>query len=316
MMRFRRKPKQTPPENRTRTRVVQTAPRAQSTVFSYQAARANSPQQPGDVRKPGAAEPTPKRVTRQHLRRLRTARAGGVMVLCVALLAASLNLNSRPKIVLIGGPGHIFLRPTATYTQAAQQLLASGWTNHNKITVDTSHISLALEKEFPEIDTVSVRLPLLGNQPVVYMQPAIPELVLDTQDGGSFVVDDEGRALLAASAVSNIGQLGLPVVTDQSGLQITPGQVALPTADVSFIAQVAGQLKAEGFQITSLTMPAATSELDVRVKGAGYFIKCNLQGDARAEAGTFIAVEQYLAKQHVAPAQYIDVRVPERAYYK
>jgi len=54
----------------------------------------------------------------------------------------------------------------------------------------------------------------------------------------------------------------------------------------------------------------------VKVKGVPYNVKFNLMGDARAEAGTYLAVKQRLEAGHVTPGSYIDVRVDERAYYK
>lgn len=315
-MRFTIRNKHTPPaENRERRRAqLQPGPGTKGSVFSYHAARSLQART-NDERSPVADTP-PRRKSLKALRRLRTARTMSVAVLTLLLVIVSLNLDSRPRVTLIGGPGHIFLRPTAVYTQAAQQLFARSALNHNKITVNTAQIAAAFQRQFPEIDAASIRLPLLGNQPVLYVQPAIPQLILDTQSNGAFVLDDNGRALLHADSVPGVSQLDLPTVVDQSGITVTPGKIALPAATVDFIGQVAGQLKAAGLQLAQLTLPAGTSELDVRVSGAGYFIKFNLEGKARAEAGTFLAVRQYLTSQHVVPGQYVDVRVPGRAYYK
>jgi hypothetical protein len=66
-----------------------------------------------------------------------------------------------------------------------------------------------------------------------------------------------------------------------------------------------------------MTLPPATSELDVRVAGQPYFIKFNLQsGDARQQAGTFLATQSHLQSQNIVPSTYIDVRVDGRSYYK
>ncbi len=66
-----------------------------------------------------------------------------------------------------------------------------------------------------------------------------------------------------------------------------------------------------------MTLPVGTSELDVRLAGQPYSVKFNLEsGTARQQAGTFLATESKLKSQNVTPAEYIDVRVDGRAYYK
>jgi len=65
-----------------------------------------------------------------------------------------------------------------------------------------------------------------------------------------------------------------------------------------------------------MTLPKGTSELDVHISGAAYLFKYNLRGDARAEAGAFMAVKASLESQHKTPEAYIDVRVDNKAYYR
>ncbi len=144
----------------------------------------------------------------------------------------------------------------------------------------------------------------------------MPTLILQTIAGNAYVIDDRGRALLPASQVPQISKLSLPTVTDQSGLSIALGKVALPSSSVTYITEVVGQLRAQQLAIAALTLPAASSELDVRVSGAPYTIRFNLQGNARAEAGTYLAAIAQLNREHKVPSTYIDVRVDERAYYK
>ena len=231
-----------------------------------------------------------------------------------------LSLNSNVKVVPITTDSestHLFLQGTDIYQKAAQKLFAASVLNDNKLTVDTSHITASLQSQFPELQNVSVALPLIGHRPIVYLQPASPILFLTTQGGGVFILDKSGRALVGGGvAATQVSQLDLPTVHDDSGVQVKVGQIALPSSDVDFIAQVVGQLKAKGLTVSELDLPAGASELDVHIKAIGYEIRFNMQGNARQQAGVFLATQQYLTAQHVTPGQYIDVRVPERAYYR
>lgn len=264
-------------------------------------------------------EATPKRKRQlAWVRRLPLLVALAIIVLCTGVI---LNLSSNVKVVSITNSDNpsnkLFLRDTSTYQHAAQQLFASSVLNHNKLTADASGIAAQLETEFPELQNVSITLPIIGHRPVVYVQPANPALFLTTQGGGAYILDKSGRALVSGSeAVQHMSRLHIPTVQDQSGLHVDVGRVALPSRDVNFIAQIAAQLQAQNLQIESLQLPPASSELHVKLRGVSYVVRFNTQGDPRVQAGAFLAAKQQLEGQHGSPSQYFDVRVPERVYFR
>jgi hypothetical protein len=208
------------------------------------------------------------------------------------------------------------LRSEETYYQAARSVLGDSFSNTTKLSIDTKRVALALKQQFPELELVSLTLPILGHQPVIYLQPAQPALLLKPATGGAFVLDVSGRVLADVSRLPRLEKLGLAVVEDQSGLSAELGQTALPSDNVSFITEVIGQLKAKQLVVVSLVLPPGASELDLKLKGKPYFVKFNLRGDARAEAGAFLAVKKHLERQRKTPGSYIDVRVENKAYYR
>ncbi|GAC1502981.1 MAG: hypothetical protein NVS1B10_07930 [Candidatus Saccharimonadales bacterium] len=77
------------------------------------------------------------------------------------------------------------------------------------------------------------------------------------------------------------------------------------------------ELRLKHFEVSSLSLPTSTSELDVSLTNQPYYIKFNLQTDnARGESGTFLAAIASLNKQSITPTKYIDVRLNGRAYYQ
>lgn len=239
-------------------------------------------------------------------------------ILLVALLLNGLFLSRDPLVVPVADAGgrQALLRAQSTYQQAAQAIFGSSLANTNKLTVNTARVAEELTRQFPELEQVSVTLPLFGRQPVVYVQPAKPVLLFRASNGGVFVLDKNGRAVMDASLAKGLDKLGLPVVEDRSGLPVTAGSSALPSGNIAFITEVVGQLKAKKLKISSLTLPAGTSQLDVRIEGVRYYVKFNLRGDARAEAGAFLAVKKHLERSRKTPNSYVDVRVENRAYYR
>jgi hypothetical protein len=225
--------------------------------------------------------------------------------------------SATPHIVSLDGSSQSLLRGQAAYQSAAERLLAGSIWNRNKLTVDTGGLSRQLQHQFPELSSVSVTLPLLSHQPIIYVQTAQPALIL-VGDSGTYVLDTDGKALLSVSGNQAAeASFGLPIVVDQSGLQLALDRQVLPSGDVSFIQTVVAQLAARHLTVTSMTLPPAASELDVHVSGLAYYAKFNLQsGDARQQAGTYLATQSHLQSEHITPAQYIDVRVDGRAYYK
>jgi len=238
-------------------------------------------------------------------------------MLGISLLGAGLQLGQQPKVVIVGDErGRIFLQDKSVYAQAVHRLFVSTPLNGNKVTINAAAITKELRRQYPELAGVSLSLPVFGHQPVVYLQPATPRLILSGQSGQSFVVDRAGRALLSTNRVGRLDDLKAPVVTDQSGLLMKAGETVIDSNSVAFISEVVGQLEAKGLVVSSLTLPQGTSELMVGISGAPYAVKFNIRGDAREGAGAFLAVKRHLDGQHIQPSQYVDVRVSGRAYYK
>lgn len=240
-----------------------------------------------------------------------------VMIAVVVILIHALSLSSNDQVRLASTDNSgLFIRNQAAYQASAYKLLANSVWNHNKLTVDTGQVSQALIKEYPELINVSIAIPLLAHDPIVYVQVAQPAVVI-IDSHGSYVLDTNGRVLVGKNTITAFSALGLPRIIDQSGLALRPNHQALPSNDVSFIQTAVAQLAARNFKVSSMTLPATASELDVQVAGQPYVIKFNLANDdPRQQVGTYLATQASLQSQNITPAHYIDVRIDGRAYYQ
>lgn len=305
-----------------RQRPQEQSERRGSAVFSYHSATRNSARpEAGNTGRDVFAQQRSQtaaelRATGQHSPWVRRVSVMTGVALLVALLLNSLFLDTKPRLqVQKGSSSSALLRDQAVYAQAATQLLSSSPINRLKPAVNSQKIADELAKQFPELGKVTLLMPFFGHQPVLSVEPAVPALIMSSESQ-PYVIDTAGRAILTPTDAPAAGKLGLPVVTDQSGLPLSAGKTVLPSTTVGFITEVAGQLKAAKIVISSLTLPKGTSELDVRIDGKPYFIKFNLMGNARVESGAFLAVKQRLEGEQKTPEGYIDVRVEGRAYYK
>lgn len=247
----------------------------------------------------------------------------GAVVLSLVVLAAAINLltlSSQASISIINSDGESSpqtLQDEAIYQQAASELFAASVWNRNKITVDTGSVQKQMEKKFPELTSISITIPWLTHRPVVHIQPATPALVL-AKSSEAWLLDDQGRVLAKAVNRAALGVSDeLPSVTDQSGLQADLGDQVVPARHIRFMNTVIDQLAARQYTVAELILPSSSSQLDVRLANEPYIVKFNLQNDsAREQAGTFLATIARLKKDRAVPGQYIDVRVPGRAYYQ
>jgi hypothetical protein len=245
----------------------------------------------------------------------------GLIILTIAFIVSAFNvlsLSSSPRVMPFNGSEELSLTSTQTnqYETAASKVLASSIWNGNKITVDTEAISNKLIDEFPDIKTVSVAIPIAARRPVIYVGLSQPALVL-VEPNGAYEINESGTAISKAAAASAFVSANLPIVTDQSGLNIELHNQALSTTYVSFIQEVYGQLSAKSITVSSMTLLAGSNELDVSLAGEPYYIKFNLENDdPKQQAGTYLATISYLKGQNITPSKYVDVRIDGRAYYQ
>ena len=315
-MKFQKKPANPAPSERRRATAVRSGP---PQAFSYYSARSQSVER---ERRRQAIEPeAPRRNINMRAIGSFARNRFGLLVIAVAVLIGFFNLvrlSSDPKIESLNtAEASYLLHSRADYQAAAAHLLSSSVFNSNKLTVNTNKLATELQKEFPELTTVNVALPLAGHRPVFYVRTAAPRFILVSSTSQSFVVDENGRALLATVNVPNIEKLNLPVIHDESGVKLERGHVILSHRAATLVSVVVNQLKASNVAISRLTLPAAASQLNVYPAGKPYYVKFNLETtQITQQTGTYLATVAHLGKQGITPKQYIDVRVDGRVYYK
>lgn len=315
---FKRKKDKKQDTPRQRRNVVTSDSRPVSSSYSYRTSRSEDQDNTGrDTSRESDSKAKSKAPT--SFKRLILSRIG-LIVLVAALVFSAINIISLSKDVrvvsLSSDSANTLLHTQSGYQEAARDLLAKSAWNNNKITVNANEINQELLKKFPELSSANLTLPLLSKNPVLYVESSEPALIINTPEG-SFVVDSKGKALVNVEGLPDVTALGLPRVTDQSGIKVELNKQVLTSDNINFIKTVAAQLAAKNKSVSTMTLPVATSELDVTVVGESYTIKYNLRtNDARQQTGTYLATVTKLQKQNITPAEYVDVRVNGRAYYK
>lgn len=286
----------------------------QANVFSYYASRNPSEVAPRSRLERGETSKHKRLGGKLALTYAPSYLAGLVLLVCLVYVS---TLSSQPNVHITGATDKKTLIVDAdTYEYEVQQLLSRSLLNQSKLLINTDKLASEIESNFPELGDVSVVLPLVGRRPIVEARPARQAIVLGAEDG-PFIIDTKGRVLAVTSEVDSYLWDDLPRVQDQSGLSSERGKIALTSEAVAFIREVSYQLKEKRIPVQSFVLPATSAnELRVRVQGMPYFVRFDVRGEGRQQVGTYIAVKQRLEKDGAVPKQYIDVRVPEKAFYK
>lgn len=202
--------------------------------------------------------------------------------------------------------------PSSVYLQATQKQLNS-LQNHTKITFDSSALTRNLQKQYPEIGAVGVELPVFGQRPKISLHIAPPTLVLSSS-GQDYIIDKNGTVVTKAKNLPQIKNL--PLLSDQSGFQTSIGKPVLATTEVSFISTLIKQCQRVKVPLAELILPPRAQELDLRTSDRPYFVKFYLGGDALLQTGQYLAARHQFDQAGQQPAQYLDVRVSGKVYYK
>ena len=253
-------------------------------------------------------------VPRHHLwrivRYLPSMIAIGIIVGCVGY---NFMLSTTPRIIVSGQDSNqTLLQDNTVYQKKITQLLQGSVLNRTKITIDTVVLGERITKEFPEVTHVRVSIPVIGQKPIVYVEPSEPAYILQTASE-NYVLDSTGAAL--ATVVSG-NLVATPRVIDESGVTVTPGKQAIPQSVVAYMQQIERQLNAKSLRITEFRLPAGSQLLVARIAGTTYSVRFSVRQPVIQQVGTYIAAREEMIARNVSPTQYVDVRVPERVYFQ
>ncbi len=231
-----------------------------------------------------------------------------VLIAILLVIVYSLTVNPTPHTEL----NSEVYRPSAVYQKAVSGEFKS-FKNRNKITLNEKEITAVLKKQFPEITSVSIHLPLLSQTPTLKLVVASPSFSLSSK-GSLYVVDSQG---VVAGRSNDLPQIkGLPQLVDETNFDPQVGKQFLSAADVDFINNIITQVKHAKVPIASLILPPKALEVDLKTADRAYFVKFYLGSDVLTQIGQFLAARQQFDHTNKQPSEYLDVRVPGKIYYQ
>ncbi len=219
------------------------------------------------------------------------------------------TLSTAPYIVYAGDASPY--QSKEYYQTHAEAILSSSYKNRSKLTLNAGRTEEALLKEFSEFDVLKLTMPVIGRRPTLTVHVRQPALLLSTSSN-IYAIDINGRVVAEAQKLASSVKETLLSVQDQSGITVKVGGQALTTETVAFIIDMNLQIKDKNLNVSQMVLPTTPNEVDIRIKDLPYYIKADTTGQARVQAGAFIAVKE----SGIVPTEYIDVRVEEKVFYK
>ncbi len=235
-------------------------------------------------------------------------------IVLVVSVIYSVTLSTNPRLVVKNDRYSSLLHNQAVYQEAAAKALSDNLMSRTKITFDSSDFDKRMKQQFPELTATAVTLPLMGRRPVVEVVVGQPALVIRSSSG-QFLLDSTGR-VIAKLSMKQLDSLTLPIVDDQGNQSYELGKGGLPSQSVEFITTFITELAQDNMKVQSVQLPPTASEAQFKLDSETYYIKTSLQTDVRIAAGSYLALKQKLDSERAKPAEYVDVRVEEKVYYK
>jgi cell division septal protein FtsQ len=189
-----------------------------------------------------------------------------------------------------------------------RKLIAATWRQGNLVTLDSRELESDLAASDPLLRDVEVKRRWLHT---VMVTVALKQPSIGWSTGNQvFLLDRDGTVIGAFPAGST-----LPVVTDGSNLPVEVGKRVTTARFTDFVTGVQKALTDAKVGVTGLSVGETTLDLTVQTN-RGYRLVFDTGRGVNEEMADYKAVANLLASQKKTPAEYIDLRVAGKAYYK
>ncbi|HUY53193.1 MAG TPA: hypothetical protein VMV24_01300 [Candidatus Dormibacteraeota bacterium] len=227
------------------------------------------------------------------------------------------TLNNSPQIIITNNSSGVkFIHSNAQYMYTIRSILNESILNKSKFTINSNNISRQFKSYYPEFSSVTVIIPIYGHRLQLVLKVSEPAINLQNSTG-YYLLDDQGVAVIKYNSIKQMDSTKLVTVIDDSNSKVLLGKNFISSNSVLFIQNVIYQYSKKGIKIQNIILPNLPFEIDVQSRGEGSIEKYNLLDNSNFQVGTYFSTLKYIKSSNLAmPTQYIDLRVPGKAFYK
>lgn len=204
------------------------------------------------------------------------------------------------------------LQLDSLYYEAIDEYLTDHSGERLRIFTDESRLTRYVQAVAPEVQSIQVRGSVGFGESlfeVVFREPIASWDV----GGRQLYVDTMGVPF----SRNYFGSPSLRIV-DQNGGVATDlrGQSIMSNRFMSYIGQIIGLSKNEGYAVTSITIPEGmTRQVDVRLDGVDYPVKFSSDRAAGESVDDMLDTLRWMSARQISP-EYVDVRVGGKVFYR
>lgn len=239
------------------------------------------------------------------------------VILFLSILVSFVYLSSVDTKPVIHINSSILPRDSNVYENAVSSEMNSSLLYKNKLTFNPDKFEENIKNSFPEVDDLTIEIPIIRHRPIVNISLSEPVARLVTNNN-NYILDVEGRALFEESLIDqDFDTSSLVSINDVSNHPVELGKPVLTRQQIQFVKELLAQSKAKKTPVDTLVLEPGGSTLEVNFKDSRYIVKFSFYEDVTQSSGAYFAIRKRIDSKEVPnPSQYIDLRIPDRAYIK
>ncbi len=202
-------------------------------------------------------------------------------------------------------------RNSSEYQAIVNEILADNPIILSKATIRTKQLEEKIKKEIPEVSSVKISVPLLGNRPDVQITTDSAMAIFSDTNTSQYILSTKGRVLLPAEeSLESVKQL--PKLVNGTGIQIGQGEQFLNPSE----AKALGLLIYQTGPNVILDIPLQLQEVYLKDPSKGnYFVKLLLDPETiNQQYGAYLAVIEKMAGNK--PSEFVDARLADKVFVK
>jgi len=233
-----------------------------------------------------------------------------VVIVSIVIMGYLSSLSTQPHVSVQGTQ----YRSASDYEQRVRQAFGNDIRNRLKPFLQTTQLEKAISNALPEARIVRVSSSLLGHRPEVKLITDEPVAVFSLPGSTDYILSNRGRLLLAASDAKITSNL--PIIQNQTGVQGKAGEQFMRPDETTAFIRLLAQFSADNSK-PIFTLSTTPHEVIAKESGRGnYYERFLLSETITAQYGSLRATQKKLQELGQTPAEYIDVRLVDKAYYK
>lgn len=232
-----------------------------------------------------------------------------VLLGCVVYMG---SLGTNPHVTVVGTE----YRQAKDYNSVVASAYGNDFRNKIKPLLMADRLQEDIKKAIPEAAIVSVSSSIIGHQANVKIISDEPLAIFSQPNAPDMLMSNRGRLLLSTTDNTIKQTSSLPIIQNLTGVEARAGEQFMRPDEAVALKRLIQQYASDNSK-PIFTLNTNPHEVAAKEEGRGsYQVRYILDDTIVNQYGALRATEKKLQELAQQPAEYIDVRLADKAYYK